>query len=93
MGLPDEDDILSPEERAKVLAEINKRATMACPRCGSNSWQIVPGYSQVFAQKDPVKRDPQASFLPIATVVCATCGFLSQHALQNLGLWEAPKKE
>jgi hypothetical protein len=69
-----------------------KGAVRPCHRCGSDSFQILEGYSNMILQDDLRKGlIIGGPAVPVALVACKNCGAITPHALGALNL--LPQKE
>jgi len=59
-------------------------ATKDCPRCGTNSFKIMPGFFVHSVQTSTKGVQVGGPGMATWVVVCANCGFLSQHAAEIL---------
>jgi hypothetical protein len=86
-------DVNMKIDRKKIAdALTNKNAIRPCQRCGSNSFQILEGYSNLMLQDDLWKGFVIGGpSVPVALVACKNCGAITQHALGALDL--LPQKE
>ena len=77
---------LTDAQVAKIIEALNsRRASQPCPRCGNETFGVVPGIIQFVLQK-PGSYALGGPSVPTALSICGNCGFLSPHALGTLGL-------
>lgn len=70
----------------QIVVEALKKvgATEDCPRCGQNSFKILPGFFVHSVQTSTKGVQLGGPGLATWVVVCTNCGFLSQHAAEIL---------
>jgi len=81
------------QTRFQLLANAleQKGASLPCPRCGGNKFQIV-GESIISIQEDPAVFRIGGPGIPSVIVGCSKCGCLFHHAT-NLLLDSATKEQ
>jgi hypothetical protein len=73
--------------RAEIAKVIESRgATLPCPRCANQRFQILSGYVCPPLQQTLEQMTLGVEVVPTAAVVCVQCGYLALHALGPLGL-------
>lgn len=77
---------ISPEEKHSIVAALKSRGAGLCPRCNDSQW-IVSEYSRIEVQATMERDSAERTTIPAIMIVCEHCGFISQHALQPLGIW------
>lgn len=80
-----EDDMTSNKEDFIAQQELKKKIPhWKCPICGCTHFRMLDGFSQNrfidFTSKDKMYT------IPVVSIGCENCGFISQHALGALGL-------
>ena len=58
----------------------------SCPRCNDSQW-TVSEFSRIDVQATMDRDTLERTTIPAIMIVCEHCGFISQHALQPLGVW------
>ncbi len=65
-------------------ALLEKIGSWKCPVCGNKHYRMLGGFSsQRFTSFTPSGR---TTTIPVISIGCENCGFISQHALGALGL-------
>jgi hypothetical protein len=59
-------------------------AIKGCPRCDGDSFKIMPGFFAHSVQTSTKGVQIGGQVVPTWVVICATCGFVSQHAAEVL---------
>ena len=77
---------ISADDKHRVVAALKSRGAGSCPRCNDSQW-TVSEYSRIEVQ-ETAARGAQGTTIPAVMIVCEHCGFIAQHALQPLGLWD-----
>lgn len=77
---------LSPERRREIRTALDAAtATLPCPRCGHESYDVLDGYlvenTQSQLRNLVISGDNR---LTCVATVCACCGHLAQHVLDVL---------
>lgn len=78
---------ISADDKHKIVAALKARGVGSCPRCSDSQW-TVSEYSRIDVQSTMDRNTSDTATIPAIMIVCEHCGFISQHALQPLGLWE-----
>ena len=83
---------ISADDKHKIVAALKTRGAGSCPRCNDSQW-TVSEFLRIDVQATMERDTTQRTTIPAIMVVCEHCGFISQHALQPLGVWPdtAPK--
>jgi len=83
---------ISADDKHKIVAALKARGAGSCPRCNDSQW-TVSEFLRIDVQATMARDTTQRTTIPAIMVVCEHCGFISQHALQPLGVWpdSAPK--
>ena len=76
---------ISTDDKNRVISALKSRGAGSCPRCNDSQW-TVSEYSRIEVHETSA-RDSSAATVPAVMIVCQHCGFIAQHALQPLGLW------
>ncbi len=75
------------KQREVIIKALEARgATRPCPRCGSERFSIVDGYSIHFIQDQLGSVRIGGPNVPTVVVACLKCGWIAEHALGALGL-------
>ena len=84
---------ISADDKHRIVAALKARGAGSCPRCNDSQW-TVSEFLRIDVQATMERDTTQRTTIPAIMVVCEHCGFISQHALQPLGVWpdSAPKK-
>ena len=78
---------LSQERREEIAHALEEKgADQPCPRCGTTSFAVLDGYFVHGITSDMTTHPLGGKSLPTAVIICANCGFLSEHALGSLGM-------
>jgi hypothetical protein len=77
---------ISADDKHKIVAALKIRGAGSCPRCNDSQW-TVSEFLRIDVQATMEKDTTQRTTIPAIMVVCEHCGFISQHALQPLGVW------
>jgi hypothetical protein len=78
---------ISADEKHKIIAALKARGAGSCPRCRDSQW-TVSEYSRIEVQATMDRNSAERTTIPAVMIVCEHCGFISQHALQPLGIWD-----
>ena len=81
---------ISADDKHKIVAALKARGAGSCPRCNDSQW-TVSEFLRIDVQATMEKDTTQRTTIPAIMVVCEHCGFISQHALQPLGVWPDSK--
>ena len=77
---------ISTSDKHRIVSALKARGAGACPRCSNSQW-TVSEYSRIDVQATIARDTAERSTIPAVMIVCENCGFISQHALQPLGIW------
>jgi hypothetical protein len=77
---------ISADEKHRIVAALKSRGAGSCPRCRDSQW-TVSEYSRIEVQATMERGTTERTTIPAIMIVCEHCGFISQHALQPLGVW------
>jgi hypothetical protein len=77
---------ISADDKHKIVAALKARGAGSCPRCNDSQW-TVSEFLRIDVQATMERDTTQRTTIPAIMVVCEHCGFISQHALQPLGVW------
>jgi hypothetical protein len=77
---------ISADDKHKIVAALKARGAGGCPRCNDSQW-TVSEFLRIDVQATMERESSQRTTIPAIMVVCEHCGFISQHALQPLGVW------
>jgi hypothetical protein len=77
---------ISADDKHKIVAALRARGAGSCPRCNDSQW-TVSEFLRIDVQATMERESSQRTTIPAIMVVCEHCGFISQHALQPLGVW------
>ena len=77
---------ISADDKHKIVAALKARGAGSCPRCRDSQW-TVSEYSRIEVQATMDRNSAERTTIPAIMIVCEHCGFISQHALQPLGVW------
>lgn len=80
---------ISADDKHKIVAALKSRGAGSCPRCSDSQW-TVSEYSRIEVQSTIDRNAAATTTIPAVMIVCEHCGFIAQHALQPLGIWEQP---
>jgi len=78
---------ISSSDKQKIITALKARGAGSCPRCDDSQW-TVSEYSRIEVQETAARNSAEGTTIPAVMIVCQHCGFIAQHALQPLGLWE-----
>jgi hypothetical protein len=79
---------ISAGDKHAIVAALKARGAGSCPRCRDSQW-TVSEFSMIEVQATMERKSSERTTIPAVMIVCEHCGFISQHALQPLGLWPA----
>lgn len=79
------------QEIASILNE--KLRGLTCPMCHQDNFIIADGYFNNVIQDHLDGIVLGGPTIPTVSIICANCGFVSQHALGVLGLLPSKNKE
>lgn len=77
---------ISADDKHRIVAALKARGAGSCPRCNDSQW-TVSEFSRIEVQASMERDTLERTTIPVAMIVCEHCGFISQHALQPLGIW------
>jgi ribosomal protein L37E len=78
---------LTARQREAIAAALNERGvSRPCPRCGNATFQVETGIIAHPVQSDLQTLTIGGVSIPVAVTSCRRCGFISEHALGQLGL-------
>ena len=81
---------ISADDKHRIVAALKARGAGSCPRCRDSQW-TVSEYSRIEVQATMDRNSEERTTIPAVMIVCEHCGFISQHALQPLGIWDQPR--
>jgi hypothetical protein len=80
----------TPEVKQQIMNALKEHGVKgSCPRCGTDSWALVDGYVYHPVGDDAGRLVIGGRTLPTISLLCANCGYLSEHSPVVLGL-QAP---
>ena len=77
---------ISADDKHNIVAALKSRGAGSCPRCQDSQW-TVSEFSMIEVQSTMDRNSVERTTIPAIMIVCEHCGFISQHALQPLGIW------
>lgn len=78
---------ISHEEKLAIRDALEARgATLPCPRCGGESFDVLDGYFYNTFQFGTEEMTLKGKGVLAAVIGCCRCGYLMQHATNLLGL-------
>ena len=77
---------ISTDDKHRIISALKARGAGSCPRCRDSQW-TVREYSMIEVQATMDRNSAETTTIPSIMIVCEHCGFISQHALQPLGIW------
>jgi hypothetical protein len=77
---------ISADDKHRIIAALKERGAGSCPRCRDSQW-TVSEYSRIEVQATMDRDTSVRNTITAVMIVCENCGFISQHALQPLGVW------
>jgi hypothetical protein len=77
---------ISSTDKQRVVSALKSRGAGSCPRCDDSQW-TVSEFSRIDVQETSGRNGQSHTTIPAVMIVCQHCGFIAQHALQPLGLW------
>ena len=80
------DKVISAADKHRIVSALKARGAGSCPRCNDSQW-TVSEFSRIDVQATMEKESLERTTIPAIMIVCQHCGFISQHALQPLGVW------
>jgi len=78
---------ISVDDKHKIITALKARGAGSCPRCRDSQW-TVSEYSRIEVQATMDRNSVERTTIPAVMIVCEHCGFIAQHALQPLGIWD-----
>jgi len=78
---------ISADDKHRIVAALKSRGAGSCPRCSDSQW-TVSEYSRIEVQATMERKNADGTTIPAVMIVCEHCGFIAQHALQPLGIWQ-----
>jgi len=87
--------MIDNEQKQKIISEINKRIhpQLTCPMCQNENFVLADGYIHNSLQSDLLAISIGGAGIPTVAIICAKCGFISQHAVGALGLLPKTKND
>lgn len=88
--------VVPAELREQFVAKLTERIraggakNLTCPICGGKKFTLLDGYFLPIIQNDTSRMLLSGRTIPSFVIICANCGFMSQHSLGILDL--LPKK-
>jgi hypothetical protein len=76
---------ISTDDKHRIVAALKARGAGSCPRCRDSQW-TVSEFSRIEVQATMGRNSSEKTTIPAIMIVCEHCGFISQHALQPLGI-------
>ena len=77
---------MSSTDKQRVVTALKSRGAGSCPRCEDSQW-TVSEFSRIEVQETSARNGHSNTTIPAVMIVCQNCGFIAQHALLPLGLW------
>jgi len=77
---------ISADDKHRIVAALKARGAGSCPRCNDSQW-TVSEFARIDVQATMERDSLERTTIPAIMIVCEHCGFISQHALQPLGVW------
>src|SRR6202521_2199496 len=77
---------ISANDKHRIIAALKARGAGSCPRCRDRQW-TVSEYTRIEVQATMEHNTAERTTIPAIMIVWENCGFISQHALQPLGVW------
>ena len=77
---------ISADDKHRIVGALKSRGAGSCPRCQDSQW-TVSEYARIEVQATMARNSAEGTTIPAIMIVCEHCGFISQHALQPLGIW------
>ena len=79
--------MISQEKKQEIAKKLDeKMKAITCPMCHQHNFIIADGYFNNILQDDFKGIVLGGPTIPTISIICANCGFVSQHALGALGL-------
>jgi hypothetical protein len=83
---------ISTDDKQRIITALKSRGAGSCPRCRDSQW-TVSEFSRIEVQATMERDSVERTTIPAIMIVCEHCGFISQHALQPLGVWPSTTSE
>lgn len=84
--------MISQSDKQRIAEELNKRITrLECPLCHRHQFSISDGYSMMPIQDEKKGVYLGGPVMPVISIVCTYCGFVSSHAIGVLGMLDDNK--
>ncbi len=83
---------ISADDKQRIITALKSRGAGSCPRCRDSQW-TVSEFSRIEVQATMERDSAERTTIPAIMIVCEHCGFISQHALQPLGVWPSTTSE
>src|ERR1700674_3616712 len=77
---------ISADAKHRIIAALKARGAGSCPLGRDSQWSVSE-YSRIEVQATMERNTAERTTIPAVMIVCENCGFISQHALQPLGVW------
>ena len=77
---------ISADDKHRIITALKAKGAGSCPRCRDSQW-TVSEFSRIEVQATMDRHSIERTTIPAIMIVCEHCGFISQHALQPLGIW------
>lgn len=90
--MSDFQEIPADIQKAIVQKLEERGAKMPCPRCGNNDFTLLGGYFAHVIQSDLMNLQLTGAPVPTIVTACKKCGFLSEHAIGALDLFNTIQK-
>lgn len=85
--------MLTNEQKEKIVKVLNERIeTLQCPMCNKGPFTFIDGLFNFSLQGSLSSYTLGGTSVPMITIVCNNCGYVSFHALGALGLMGSFKK-
>ena len=86
--------MISQEKKQEIAKRLDDRLKgVTCPMCHQHNFIIADGYFNNVIQDNLEGIVLGGATIPTISIICANCGFVSQHALGVLGLLPTKNKE
>jgi hypothetical protein len=77
----------NPRKKQEIMAALNAAGVkMICPSCGIGDFGLLDGFMNHTISDDPETVTLGGRYVPTVVLVCANCGYLSEHAAASLGI-------
>lgn len=78
---------LTETQKKRIIDKFSERkVVIQCPMCRNSSFILADGFFNNIMQFNNVNLQLGGPSIPTIPIVCANCGFVSQHSLGALGL-------